>query len=436
MLFQFVVWVALATGVDAKSADVAPRIYHSAAAHPANRVHQALFVRRDAHGGEYGHDAVDVLLWPNTKHLLDGASHDAAMKALTRLIESKDALEGLAPAARAVLQRDLWAAFDWTVRRDEFAATEPTPAIRDLRRVLYAAIRKLALTAEEITTLPDIYQQAVEMKVYPARFDAAKPDDAFLPPDLFDPRGGWVSLGEDTRTQADVYMPLVPRHVEGMSRSVFGVFIRLPEGRAATSAYIRQLNEFKAPYISDDRVIRPSPKLPEFTPGTQVALLRRGLLIDQDGRIQPTKLVESVQIRTYTPDRPRQHGRHERRQAVLELVLSPTGLLMKDKVALRPVSATEMGFSQFGDLSDPFENRGGEANSPVIRRIIHESCHGCHDNAGVRSFNTYTRSFDHSRTPPLLVESTLADRERATSYLKQTRHDWGVFQGLSEGGRN
>jgi hypothetical protein len=43
----------------------------------------------------------------------------------------------------------------------------------------------------------------------------------------------------------------------------------------------------------------PNPDVPPFPIGTRVALVRRALLIDRDGRVAPARLVEQVQLRTY-----------------------------------------------------------------------------------------------------------------------------------------
>ena len=92
---------------------VQPRLYDADPTHPCNRVHRALFVRTDRDGAEHGHEQLDVLLWPTTsRHLLTGDSHEAAVAALRALIAADGASATINSAARALLQRDLWAAFD------------------------------------------------------------------------------------------------------------------------------------------------------------------------------------------------------------------------------------------------------------------------------------------------------------------------------------
>lgn len=49
----------------------------------------------------------------------------------------------------------------------------------------------------------------------------------------------------------------------------------------------------------------------------------------------------------------------------------------------------------------------------------------------MQSFNTYTRLFGPQLThPPVLVEMTLAEREQASIYWKQTRYDWGLLRSV------
>src|SRR5207244_10396294 len=57
-------------------------IYHADPAHLWNRLHEALLVRLGPDGKSYGHDRLEPLLWPESKHLLHGPAHDAALAVL------------------------------------------------------------------------------------------------------------------------------------------------------------------------------------------------------------------------------------------------------------------------------------------------------------------------------------------------------------------
>jgi hypothetical protein len=91
-------------------------IYDSAPAHLWNRLHCALFVRTTPKGEEYGLDELDPLLWGETKHLLTGSSYQQAIKLLDEFSSLNGAVLIADPLKRAMLQRDLWAIFDWSAR--------------------------------------------------------------------------------------------------------------------------------------------------------------------------------------------------------------------------------------------------------------------------------------------------------------------------------
>ncbi|SVD06914.1 uncharacterized protein METZ01_LOCUS359768, partial [marine metagenome] len=88
-------------------------IFHPDADHLWNQLHAALFVRVDQAGQQYGHDAVDPLLWPGTSgFLLQGKSHTQAIRLLDQFIGKEGAKLIKDPVKRAVMQHDLWAVFD------------------------------------------------------------------------------------------------------------------------------------------------------------------------------------------------------------------------------------------------------------------------------------------------------------------------------------
>ena len=80
-------------------------------AHPWNRLHRALFVRDGRDGRRHAH-TTDPLLYRGGWFLLADESHRQAVALLDALDTTDD------PLKRLVLQRDLWAAFD-------YAAWEP-----------------------------------------------------------------------------------------------------------------------------------------------------------------------------------------------------------------------------------------------------------------------------------------------------------------------
>ena len=88
-------------------------LFHSDSNHLWNKLHEALFVRVDKDGREYGRDAVDPLLWPGTsKFLLQGKSHEKVLALLDEFITKGGDKLIKDPLRRAVMQHDLWAVFD------------------------------------------------------------------------------------------------------------------------------------------------------------------------------------------------------------------------------------------------------------------------------------------------------------------------------------
>src|SRR5262249_14709342 len=119
----------------------------------------------------------------------------------------------------------------------------------------------------------------------------------FLAPDLFDPKGPWVMLS------ARGGRPIAVDHASFFSgRSVFLIFMRLPGGRTATLDYLKSLYSFANPWLPERPFpvgVMPNPNVPQFPPGTQLALVRKAMLIDTEGKLQPSSIVEDIQIRVH-----------------------------------------------------------------------------------------------------------------------------------------
>ena len=183
-----------------------------------------------------------------------------------------------------------------------FMDLDPTNARRGnaLQIRLARIILRLAPSAEQIQQLPDNYARALASKVFSTSYNPDKPDTVFLPPELFNSDGPWVQLGrQGGKSAAPVHLHFV------QGRSAFFVFMNLPGGRKATLAYLERLKEFGDPLMPKpvDRNSRAAknlprfnPELPQFPVGTRVSLAREMLLIDNKGRITPTRLIESVHL--------------------------------------------------------------------------------------------------------------------------------------------
>jgi hypothetical protein len=404
-------------------------LYHSDPKHPWNRLHEALFVRLGPDGVAYGKDRLEPLLWNESTYLLDGPTRDLAVARIEAIPRSFQWIPD--PVKRAVLQRDLWLVFNWLTR-------DGPPKDEPLARALAKTIKRLALSEKEIRDLPDNYAAAVASGVFAKAYDPAKPDAAYLPSDLFQADGPWVSIGRSDGLTA-------PQHLreDGTNRftnSVFLTFLRLPAGRAATVAYLKRLTAFDEPLMianPDDasrgsRPFVPNPKLPQFPKGTELALVRRALLIDSDRRVVTSPLTESVQIRTVTAEPPAvttqvlndagpgPARRGAATQFFQEFRLERGALFAGKGGGLRPVGPDETDLKT-GFVSHPWDEfdqaRERKEKFTEGRQLqpIRGSCHIRHALPGVYSFNSLqdfrsglSRDGDKLR-PFSLAERAIAD---------------------------
>ena len=121
-------------------------LFHPDPRHVSNRLYRQLHVRNEPGGKEYGFDALDPLLWSETNYLLSGKSHARALALADEFLLTHAERQITDPAKRAILQRDLWAVFDWADQPDLPHQTER----RELMSRLALIIRRLA----EIQTPP------------------------------------------------------------------------------------------------------------------------------------------------------------------------------------------------------------------------------------------------------------------------------------------
>ena len=131
----------------------------------------------------------------NRSICLSQPSHGLALRVLDEFLRTHAETLIRDPLKRAMLQRDLWALFDWSVQQNSVPGR---PEYKDEKRALQARLaevmRRLALPQEQIKSLPDNYAQAMASGAFAAQYDPIQPQRIFLPPDLFDPRGPWVCI--------------------------------------------------------------------------------------------------------------------------------------------------------------------------------------------------------------------------------------------------
>lgn len=401
-------------------------LYDPDSGHLWNRLHEALFVRVDPKTKErLGEDILDPLIWRESKYPLVGESHAKILAMLDEFTAQRGERLIVDPRRRAALQLDLWFLFDWAEAKMQGDNSAPA---RELAVRLATLLRRLALTPAEIAALGDNYAEAA--KGVPGDFDPAKPAEPFLPKDLFSGDGAWVLLDHDWRSGSS---SLTPRHEEAFGhRSAFSVFISLPGGRDATRAYLGKLKAFPNPVLwkkssPTDIDLAPAlnPAVPNFPEGTRVALVRRALLISPEGRVEPTPLTLSVQLRVYRKIQPVNSARDT--QAVFEFSLQKKAWFARRSGGLHAYGTDEKDFNFvhfFGHGADLIEHHDGEdaSRSPVL-----QSCLNCHFDAGVRSLLSYSR---FNSIPAVLLENKNPGPYGVSLTKKISCREWGVLTGL------
>ena len=350
-------------------------VYDPDPQHLWNRMFRRFLGRVSADGTEYGWDSLDPLLWYETTYLLEETSHSQAVHLLDEFLSSRGELLITDPVRRALLQRDLWAVFDWSALRSDTFPEER----QALQRRLAKVIRRLGLPRQEILSLPDNLKVAVDSMGFPADFQTDDPEHPFLPADLLATDSGWLLLGRDGG-------PLAMSHTESFpffGRSVFLVYLKTPGGREATEALLNRLNGER-----DSRSLAAV----DLT-GVEVALVRRAVLIDDRGEMVLSPLVESVQVRYYGPV-----------QLFYEFDLDRAALLDDGSGGLRPAEEEFMRFFSHGwDVFEP----GTE--SPMVA-VLH-TCRACHGSPayGLQSILSYSRfRFDlQGGEEPVLLPTTI-----------------------------
>jgi hypothetical protein len=343
-----------------------------------------------------------------------------------------------------MLQRDLWAVFDWSVQ--QFPARDRPPYTKEkqeLQARLAEVLRRLALTPEELKSLPDNYSQATAAGAFAREYDPANRQRPFLPPDLFDPRGPWVCIQPSPESDSGV----AKMHIWNVSaRSGFFVFVKLPEGRKATMDYFQSLWNFPQPWVpgpvSAADQARENPDLPPFPAGTEVALVRRMTLFDNQGNLAASSITESVQIRVYrsittTEERFLNGNMAEvvknSGQDFFEFKLSRPLLFSNKNGGLRAVAPDERELSTFqtqGD--DPLEGAPGRPAFAGKTLPEMQRCAWCHSGGGVRSLNSRSSLLKPNRLqqePRNIDYGPIYWGDSAAVGWKASHYDWGLLNG-------
>lgn len=334
-------------------------VYDSDPNHIWNRLFRQLY-QRTANGKEYGSNELDALLWSDTTHLLNESVYQQTIDVLDEFLDTNAENLITDSLKRAMFQHDMWAVFDWlTSKENEY----PTQSF-ELQSRLAQVIKRVALSEEEILSLPDNYQQAVESQIFPTHFEADFPQNIYLPDDLFQSDSAWVALGRENGPIAITHISSAPF----LGRSVFLVF--LPTQNDTTLDFIHSLQIESQP----------------LTPiGTEAVLVRRMLLISDKGELILSPLIEQIQIRYFNPN-----------QTFYEFELNRKYLFNHFAGGLIPKEEFFLLFMGHGDV---FEN----TSSPELKVSIPSICLACHSDFPPAAISGNTQSIiSYSRNNFLL----------------------------------
>jgi hypothetical protein len=213
---------------------------------------------------EIGDRAIDPLYPSNFANsgkylVLTGPAYANFKKAL------QDALDDnvqRSPVARALMQSDLWGAHDIVFvpfpRGNEKDLEQRRAIVLDL---ISRLIKKIALTPEQIKFLPDNYPAAVRARSFP---------------DVFAKDSGWIE--------------------------VLWFYPRAHDSFAGFRRTSRLFLNLKQPQSDVQRFLGGMPDRQESNPISGldgVALVTQLLLIDSQGKLQPTSLTSEIQVRLF-----------------------------------------------------------------------------------------------------------------------------------------
>lgn len=214
---------------------------------------------------ESGDRAIDPL-YPSffteagVRVVLSGAAYDGLCQAL------QDATAETAPRSplpRAIMQNDLWSAYD-ILTRNRFYRQSGHPALADhvdrLQHLLVALMRRLALTPQEISSLPDNYATARTRNPLP---------------DLFGKDSGWHEVQWFRRRLHDE---------SADDRRAVRIFVKPARPPRDVGKFLNQFPRLEG--SAADQL-------------EAVALVTEALVVDSRGNPQPTTLTTEVQIRRF-----------------------------------------------------------------------------------------------------------------------------------------
>jgi len=340
---------------------------------------------------ETGDRAIDPLYYPpyNSREgrtqLLEDPTYSQFMAAMQEALGDTSPRP---PLARAWMQSDLWSAYDIL---SEPLFKEDRSVEREMRHAatldaLARLIRKVALTPEEIQSLPDNYAQA---------------KNALSLPDLFNPQSGWVQVQ---------WFPEHAHDSEAGYRRFSRIFVKPVRSAKSTQKLLDGLRN------------------PERNPADSLdgaAILIQLILIDSHGKLTPTHLTGEVEFRLFEKN---PNGAFKKTQ--IRVCEISRGLLLRQPETGGLVSEDEnaQAFSGGYSFAAPGFTEGGTTakERPVVVKLRTRciSCHGL-DATALMSFEMKVPQHFHG---PAVKQLNPAEFEAADFAIAQKKK---YFQSLS-----
>jgi len=297
------------------------------------------------------------------------------------LREAIDESKPRSPVERALMQSDLWAAYDivysiGAARNDKDNALAERKS--KLLELLSQLIRKLALSDDQINSLPSNYSTTVSERRLP---------------DILSPESGWLEIELLPNRSHD--------HAAAYRRAA-RIFLKPRTLQSDAAGFVEKLKHQQ----HSDEV-------------EAVALAVQNLLIDVSGRIVPSPLLSDVQFRFFVTDpntgkisATAQELELSRRQLLTQP--SSGGLLEFESNAPAYLSAAGNDYG--------FATRIEEAGTPVLVPL-RTRCSQCHDTS-LTSLMTYS-IHDFPPVPAVkILNSSAAERAWYVAQRKTEREDF------------
>lgn len=291
---------------------------------------------------EHGDRAIDPLYCP-AYHTREGRRQLVLDPTYSELMSAlQDALDDPAqrtPMARAWMQSDLWSAFD--ILSEPLFPEDQSPQLETRHKnaldAMARLIRKIALTPEEIQSLPNNYTESA------ARLGL---------PDLFHHTNGWTEIE---------WFPYRAHDGEAEFRRYSRVFVKV-------SPSVKNV-----PKMLDD-LRKSEGHATESLDG--VAILMQLILIDSHGKLTPTQLTSEAELRLFEKGPAGEFQRASIRMAEIsrrEILREPTsgGMVGEDENA--PAYAGGYTFA----APDMSNKQGGEDGPPIVVKL-RTRCQRCH----------------------------------------------------------